>query len=824
MRHPLTPFLAFVFAFAVQASAFDESTPIARREGAGFELPAGVDASVLPLVSQTSTVDIAGVVARIRIEQVWRNSGKTAIEASYVFPTSTRAALHDLRLQIGEERELRAEIHAKEEATKLFEAARDAGKTAGLLEQQRPNVVTMKVTNVMPGETIRVTIEASEVVRSTDGVYELVLPQTVGPRYLGAGNGGSEAFVDNGFIASAASKVVTRIGVTLRSPIGIKSVGSPSHAMAPQFDGRSEARIHIDSSAEDVVADRDVVLRWKLASDQPETGVLLFRDKERGEHFFLLLGEPPAHVDAKQTPPREVIFVVDVSGSMHGFPLDTAKTLLRELVGELRPTDRFNMMFFSGGSHVFEPEGSVDANRSNVQRALDALDKQSGGGGTELSQATKTALALPRGKADGVERARTIVVVTDGFIGAERAAFDLVREARGDAAVFAFGIGSSVNRHLIEGLAAAGGTEPFVMLDAAQAARAVQHFRTVARPALTNVNVRFDGFAVSDLEPPAPPDLYAGRPLVMLGRFTGASSGTVVVTGDAIGNKEYRNVITVEDNLERPSHAPLRELWARERIARLADRGTPSAADTKEVERLGLRYRLLTERTSFVVVDPTVRNTTGTRTDAKQPSVGARGVDFSDVSIEGQLAQPQGTYLESRAKTKNRSLVQGIIEEGPRAGSNGTSGGFGAGVGSAGLGTTGVGRGGGGSGLADRDMTLGRGKSMTRIVPGKIVYEGGMSREEIQRVMSRHMAQIKYCYEKQLAKVPGLSGKLVLSWVIKGDGTVEKVTVTSNSIAGSAGTDVGTCATKMLARMKFPAPKGGGVVNVTYPFVFSQSE
>ena len=784
------PWLPSVLALllAVPATAFGEApTPIVPP---GFELPAGVAVDALPLRSQTTTVDVAGVVARIRFTQVWENAGQTPIEATYVFPTSTRAALHDLRLKIGDHRELRAELRAKEQAQKIFDAAREQGQTAGLLEQQRPNVVTLHLTNILPGDRITVIVEASELLRSVDGVYELVLPQTLGPRYAGAA--GSEAFVDNGHVAPSTSTVQTAIGVTVRSPFGIRGIGSPSHGITPRFDGKNEAAVNIASSAADVVADRDVVLRWRLAGNQTQTGVLLFRDKEQDEHFFLLLGEAPAHIEADEAPPREVVFVVDVSGSMRGFPLQVAQDLVSRLTAELRPVDRFNMLFFAGSNTVLGAEGSLVATPANIERALGLLARHEGGGGTELGSALDAAMALPRGpqgSARDVQRARVVVVVTDGFVAAERAVFDQVRARRGDASIIAFGVGSSVNRQLIEGLARAGGTEPFVMLDKPQGARAVDHFRaTAGRPALTHIDVRFEGFAATDVEPPRAPDLFPGRPLVMLGRFTGPSSGRVVVTGNGQSGKRYHDVIPIEDHLERPAHAPLQKLWARERIARLADVATPDTATLAEVERLGLRYRLLTERTSFVVVDPAIRNAGGDLAVVAQPALLPHGTTSESFGFAGL-----GTSGTGRGG--GGIVVGGVVV-----------GGSGVGYGTAGRGGVDVG---------------GRGKGMTRIRPGKIIYEGGLDREEIQRVIAASMSRLKHCYEKELLSSPTLAGKLVMGWKIDKDGRAVDVVVVGNGLAGSSGATVGVCVARVLGQARFPSPRGGGVVNVTYPFVFA---
>jgi len=827
MRWSGFPVVAFVGVVASSLSSPSLAFGITADppENGGFALPAGVAVDALPLRSQTTTVEVVGVVAHIHLEQVWENAGRVPLEATYVFPTSTRSALHDLRLQVNDQRELRAEIRQKDEAQKIFDAARDAGQTAGLLEQRRPNAVTMNLTHIMPGDRIVVVVEASELVRPVDGTYELVLPQTMGPRF--AGNAGSEAFVDNGF--SRTTSVKTRVDVTLRSPIGVRRVGSPSHGVAPKFRSSDEVDVSFVSDDNDVVADRDLVLRWQLAGSQTETGVLLFRapkdanNATDGENFFVLLGEAPPEVTAEEAPPREVIFVVDVSGSMAGFPLEIARRLVRDLVDELRPQDRFNMLFFAGSGSMMSQDGSVPASAKNRANALALLDGHRGGGGTQLLDALTTTLAFPR--ADAPERpARMIVVVTDGFISAERAVFDTVRQNLGQATLFAFGIGQSVNRQLIEGLAAAGRTEPFAMLGLEQGERAVDHFRTVAgRPALTNIDVRFEGFAVSDLEPARAPDLYPGRPLVMLGKYTGPSGGRVVVSGDGLAGKRYENIIAVEDNLERQEHAVLAQLWARERVARLADRATPTDADLEEVTALGLRHHLLTERTSFVVVDPAVRN------------AGEHG-EPGDLAVVAQpLVVPAGTSGLSSSGLGTQGQVGNVFGPGGLgAGVNGSLGLRGSSIGGAfgtgGLGTRGSGSGGGGLNSGSVDLSGGRGagsidlggrgKGTARITPGKIKYMGGLSREEIQRVISRVTPQVRSCYEKELMRMPELSGKLVMRWSIAPSGAVTGLVTEVDTLQSPP---VDACVQRVLGRLTFPAPSGGGSVSVIYPFVFTNN-
>ena len=252
------------------------------------------------------------------------------------------------------------------------------------------------------------------------------------------------------------------------------------------------------------------------------------------ENFFLAMVEPPIAPRPEQIPPREYIFIVDMSGSMHGFPLDTAKTLLDDLIGRLRPTDSFNVMLFSGSNSVMSPR-SLPATPDNIQRALKVINDQEGGGSTELLPAMRRALALPRDE----NRARTMVVVTDGYVTVEKEAFELVRQHLGDANLFAFGIGSSVNRHLMEGLARAGKGEPFIVTDSRTAEAEAERFRKyIESPVLTHVKVNVEGLDAYDVEPHSVPDVFAARPVVVFGKYRGEPTGRLSIEGVA-GNGPY---------------------------------------------------------------------------------------------------------------------------------------------------------------------------------------------------------------------------------------------------------------------------------------------
>ena len=604
----------------------------------------GVD--TLPLKRTEVEATIAGVIADVRVTQVYRNEGSTPIDARYVFPASTRAAVYALRLRVGD-RAVDAKIRERRQARREFEQARREGKSASLLEQQRPNVMQMAVANVLPGDEIAVDLRYTETIVPTDGTYRFVFPTVVGPRYNGGTSPDGEATESHQAEAWIAQPTL-RSGVrsnapfaltaTIRSPLPIATIHSPSHAIEVHGAGNREVRIDLPPDA--AHADRDVVIDYALAGPAIDAGVLVHEGVD--ENYFLLLAQPPARVEAGEIVPREYVFIVDVSGSMHGFPLNTVKTLLRELIARLRPTDTFNVIPFAGGHSLLHP-ASVVATEVNVARAIRFIEGQKGGGGTELLPALRTALAMPADEG----RARTFIVVTDGYVTIEKEAFELVRANLGKASLFAFGIGSSVNRFLVEGLARAGQGEPFFVLNAQQAEAEAARLRAmIEQPVLTRIRVTFDGFDAYDVDPPQVPDLFAQRPVVISGKFRGPATGRIEVEGLAAGGA-VRLPIDVQRAAVRDETLALRYLWARSRIARLGDFNRLGRDDeaVREITRLGLAHNLLTDYTSFIAVDHVVRNPGGNATTVDQPLPLPQGVSHLAVGQVPSTPEPEFALL-----------------------------------------------------------------------------------------------------------------------------------------------------------------------------------
>ncbi len=627
---PLKRLLSLALLLAASAAAAQEE-PAREHTLSPYFFVEGGDAKTdrLPLLGTRVAVDVAGVIANVTVKQTYKNDGAAPIHAKYVFPASTRAAVHALSMTVGNE-VIRARIKEREAAHQEFVAAKKAGKNAALLEQQRPNVFTMDVANIVPGQKIDVELSYSELLVPTAGVYEFVYPTVVGPRYSTvpeAGAAPTDQWLKNPYTHQGEPPRSTlAIDGVVAAGMRIHDLVSPSHTITAEWRDSSRVQFALDP-AESTGGNRDFVLRYRLQGDQIQSGLMLYRGAD--ENFFLAMVQPPRHVTLSEIPPREYVFVVDVSGSMHGFPLDVAKGLLRDLIGHLRPSDTFNVLLFSGGSRLLSP-ASLSATPENVEQALALIDLEQGGGGTELLAAVQRATALP---ADGDGRSRSILLITDGYIGAEAEVFQHIRQHLGHANVFAFGIGSAVNRHLIEGLARAGLGEPFVALNPEQGHECAERFREyVQYPLLTGVHVDFPGLQAYDVQPTSIPDVMAERPIVVFGKYRGEPQGQVVVTGST-GAGPFRQVLEVGAARPEPSNEALRYLWARARIAALSDFGdSPESAEThRELVSLGLTYNLLTRNTSLIAVREVIQNPLALGQDVTQPLPLPAGVSNSAV-------------------------------------------------------------------------------------------------------------------------------------------------------------------------------------------------
>lgn len=613
------------------------------------------DPDSFPLKETKVSSQINGVIADTYVTQTYTNEGKTPINAKYIFPASTKASVHGMTMQIGN-RLITARIKEKEEAREEFEEAKSQGKSASLLEQQRPNVFSMDVANVMPNDTVVIELHYTEMVVSTEGSYQFVFPTVTGPRYTSSPEDPGKD--DNQWVSTPYLKEGKTpsgrydIAVSLSTGVPVTDITCRSHSIKIDKSSASAARITLEDP-KDFAGDRDFILDYKLTGQDVNCGLLLDQGEE--ENFFMLMIQPPKRYDPEDIPPREYIFLMDVSGSMYGFPLDTAKGLIKDLVTSLRDTDTFNLILFSGASSRMSPV-SVPATAENIQRAVELIDRQEGGGGTEMAPALRDALAIP--KTEGTSR--SIITITDGYISGEKEIFGIISQNLADTDFFSFGIGDSVNRYLIDGIAKVGLGESFVVTDDKDALDTAKRFCTyIQAPLLTDIQVSYNGFEVYDVEPAALPTLFAQRPIVLFGKWRGEPGGSIQVTGRS-GNRDYVQDIQVSQ-ASIGSNPGISYLWARTMVENLTDYNTGLEEDDsikKEVTQLGLKYSMMTPYTSFVAVMEEVRNPDGAGRDVDQPLPLPQGV--SDLSVGGgyTIGSEPGTMILVPAAT---AIIAGNI-------------------------------------------------------------------------------------------------------------------------------------------------------------------
>ena len=587
--------------------------------------------ALIPLKSSKTTVEISGTIAHVKVTQVYQNKGNNAIEAKYVFPLSTQAAVHKMQMTIGK-RIVNAKIFERQEAQKVYETALDEGKRAAKLDQNRPNVFQMNVGNIMPGDKIAIAIYYTEILVPVHGEYQFVAPAVVGPRFTGESIQNEESFNMPYTAKGISDSFDFDITVTLNAGIIIQNIDCKTHQVDINYPDTKTAEVFLSEENRNP-SNRDFILNYSLRGNQIQTGLLLYEGED--ENFFTYQMEPKMNVILEDIPAREYLFIVDVSGSMNGYPLEVARALMRNLLCGLRMTDTFNVQLFASSSTVFSPT-SVEINEQNIEAAIRFLSEGQGGG-TQLLSALNFAYKLPR---KDIAVARSMVIITDGYVSVEKEAFELIGTHLDQANVFTFGIGSSVNRYLIEGMAKVSNSESFIATTSEEAQEVAKDFeKYISTPLLTRVKIESKGFDMYDLAQKSIPDVFAARPVLIHGKYRGKAEGKIIVTGYQ-GKRRFRQVYNVSDGHLSTSNKALRYLWARKKIGELDDYNKLFNEDVKAtVVQLGIKYNLLTNYTSFVAVDEAIVNKDGTLTKVKQPLPMPQNVNNSAVGAEAEIKE-----------------------------------------------------------------------------------------------------------------------------------------------------------------------------------------
>ena len=622
-----------------------------------------------PLEHTEVTLDVSGSTLQARVTQRFSNPFDAPIEAVYAFPLPEDAAVNAMAMRIGD-RVVQAEIMRRDAARETYEAARDQGQAASLLEQERPNVFTTSVANVRPGRPIEVTLEYVVTVPYVDGSYELAFPMTVGPRFVPGsptGHGGTGWAPDTDRVGDA-SRITPPVAprgrsghdialrVNLDAAIPMADPVSPSHAIAVRrLDPR---RARVDLAGRERIPNRDFVLRWAVAPRTVESGVLAHRSDPQAPGYLSLVLHPNPAPPTEEITPKELVFVLDTSGSMSGQPMDLSKALMRKLIDDLHPDDTFAVLRYDDEASALSPAplANTPANRARARRFVENLN---GSGGTDALGGVRAAFDYPRDEG----RLRVVVFLSDGYIGNDREVLAEVQRRIGPARLFGFGVGSSVNRYLLEEMGRLGrGTTAVVTLGDDPESQVEAFYRRLQSPYLTDIAVDWGGLAVRGGLPDPIPDLFAGQPLQIRARYLRPGSGTVRVGGRLAGRPFERSLeVTLPERDE--DHGAIASLWARARVAQLERQmhDGPDERAEEELVQVALAHSLLTRKTAFVAVEHrVVTGPQGTPRLVPVPNelpegVSAQGVFGSDLSLA--RFQPGDPELRVDAPADARSVT-----------------------------------------------------------------------------------------------------------------------------------------------------------------------
>ena len=622
---------------------------------------------VFPLKHTEVQAKIAGNVSRVEVTQTFENPFTEPLEAVYVFPLPDEAAVDDMEIKIGD-RIIKGSIKKREEAKEIYEQAKQQGRTAGLLEQERDNIFTQSLANIKPGEQIDVTIRYTDSLKFEGGNYEFVFPMVVGPRFIPGmtidGSGDTDQVPDASRITPPIIPPDTRsghdIGVTVEIDAGIpiSNVHSTSHQLRIEPDGQI---VRVKLGREDSIPNKDLILRYQVAGDNTQATVLTHSD-ERGGHFAIYF-IPALEYRIDEIVPKDVVFLMDTSGSQMGDPLLKCQELMRRFINGLNPDDTFTIVDFSDVTTQLSPK-PLRNTPQNRTKAINYINQLQANGGTYLLNGIRTVLSFPAAQ-EG--RLRSIVLLTDGYIGNENEVLaEVQRQLKPGNRLYCFGVGSSPNRFLLNRLAEIGrGTSQIVRQDESTEEVAEKFFRQINNPVLTNIRISWKGTGEEPtIYPSVTPDLFAEQPLVVFGRKQDRTATNLRITGNAAGGHQYEKTFNLifEDtgnpaNALSASRRVIAQLWGRARIKDLMKPmfSYETKVGVEAVTETALTYQLLSQYTAFVAVSDDVRvNPDNESVSMQVPVEIPQGVSHTGISgAAAYRAASAGVHLASNSDANN---------------------------------------------------------------------------------------------------------------------------------------------------------------------------
>ena len=592
----------------------------------------------LPLKHTDVKARIDGYISTVNVRQQFHNPFDTKIEATYMFPLPEKSAVSEFLMIIGD-RKIRGILREKEEAEAIYREARAQGYQASLLVQHRPNIFEQKVANIEPGKSIDVDIQYFNTLAYNDGWYSFVFPTVVGPRYNPPGHSDPIIAVPRGSAGKAESGTSISylrpdersghdlsISVEIDAGVAIEELKS-THEIVTTRPTSASAKVKL--AAQSTIPNRDFVLNFQVAGKTVKSSLMTYRDPKTNQGYFTMMLYPPSDHESLARRPMEMVFVLDCSGSMNGWPLNRSKDAVNAALDNLQEGDTFQIIRFSENSTQLGAT-PLPATRENIALGRRYLKSLNSTGGTQMIEGIKAALDFPHDPA----RLRFVSFMTDGYIGNELDIIGAVHERIGEARIFSFGVGSSVNRYLLERMAKEGrGAVAYLSPNDSATKIMNNFFARISHPAMTDLEIHWGGMAVSDVYPAQLPDMFVGRAVVVTGKYTGSPDGVAV--GGARGSERLDLAIRAAETDE--SKAQISRIWARLRIADLADRKAWEADPYDElgnaIKRTALEYQLMSDYTSFVAVDAS-RQTEGDHgVTVNQPVPVPDGVRY-DTTVE----------------------------------------------------------------------------------------------------------------------------------------------------------------------------------------------
>ncbi len=767
----------------------------------------------LPKLSADYEIDVRGDLATVVVRQRFQNPLDSTVESIYEFPLYSEAAVYAMTLEIGDRR-IEAEVKRNEEARKEYEAAKRQGKKAALLAQDRPNLFTQRVANVEAGQTVEITLRYTHPLPKDRGVYQLAVPLAVAERFdpsdmsgnkLVAKDGPADPGASAGGVKKGGPSGPDEVSLSVRIDGGmpVSQIESPSHRI--QVETLSETVRRVELADPDDPTARHFRLGFRLAGDETRVGVNSYWDDERERGSFSVLVEPPAEVAAEHVPNREMVFVVDQSGSMATQRMRLANGLVKKTLDHLRPDDHFRIIYFNKDITHYSQQ-PTPATPANIAEAKSYVDEMHATGGTMMAPAIRAALEPE----PILETLRMVTVVTDVAVSNEFEVIETIREHIGESSMFAVGVGGKVNRYLLTeiGRAGRGFSTQFSANEDAQ--RVIDDaVRRLQKPVMTNISVDWGTLEVEEASPQSPPDVFEGGSVRLHGLYKNPGTHTITVRGKLGGEPvSFEKTVEFADSTQDGEAVEL--AWARQRIQdHMHSLNTPAKLRADElsdevlkerITTLGLDYSLTTQWTSLVAIGD---------------------------EVPAESAQLDVVTRKRRKRVKKRAAPKKIdtkIQVYRGSGSGGSSGASTEGAGVRGMADPGAKKPEAkkpsqGQPEPSKQETAPTPKSDFKI--DEIAGQGALDKQIILRVIRVHRRELQYCYHQQQKKDADLKGSLGVTLRIEPNGHVADFE-TKDSTLGS--TAVETCVAKKIQRWVFPEPDNNKPVEVTFTVEFSMQE